>query len=83
MQCDSPSLMVARLTRITSTEVSCNKRLLISAVEIRGRFTSSVSDDRIASMVDVEKIMGCVGRGRSGATSDRVCSFFRFSTLMI
>ena len=82
MQCDSPSLMVARLTRITSTEVSCNKRLLISAVEIRGRFTSSVSDERIA-LDGVEKIMGCVGCGRSGATSDKVCSSFRFSTLMI
>jgi hypothetical protein len=27
--------------------------------------------------------MGCVGCGRSGATSDKVCSSFRFSTLMI
>ena len=64
MQCDSPSLMVARLTRITSTEVSCNKRLLISAVEIRGRFTSSVSEERIA-LAGVGKIIGCVGCGRS------------------
>ena len=75
--------MVARLTRITSSEVSCNRRLLISAVEIRGRLTSSVSDGRIAFVVEVGNIMGCIVWGRSGATSDRVCSSFRFSTLMV
>lgn len=80
MQCASPSRMVARLTRITSTALSIDNRLLSSVAESRGRRTRSVSDVRIRLVPGVGKTMSCLLFGLSVARRDRVCSSFRFST---